>query len=183
MVKSFLIRVKEFVPNVIEPAFGIGRIMYSLLEHCFWTREGEDECRRVLSFPPALAPVKCLIVPLSGNAQFSPFIRRIGKNRMMLATKLRKKGVTSRIDDSSSSIGKRYARNDELGTPFGVTVDFQTVQDGTVTLRERDSMKQYRASEDVIINAIHQLVVGVMVWREIEENADLYVPFVSQQVE
>jgi len=65
---------------------------------------------------------------------------------MVLASDLRKRNVTSRIDDSSASIGRRYARNDELGTPFGITIDFQTVADGTVTLRERDSTKQIRES-------------------------------------
>lgn len=60
------------------------------------------------------------------------------------ARRFRKAGISSKVDDSGSSIGKRYARNDELGTPFAITVDFQTVQDGTVTLRERDSTKQIR---------------------------------------
>ncbi|CAG8055384.1 unnamed protein product, partial [Penicillium nalgiovense] len=72
----------------------------------------------VLSFPPAVAPTKVLLVPLSTHASFKPLTQR-------LTSKLRKAGVSNRVDDSSASIGKRYSRNDELGTPFGITVDFQ----------------------------------------------------------
>lgn len=108
--------VREFVPNVIEPSFGIGRILYSLLEHSYWAR-AEDVNRAVLSLPPTVAPVKCLIVPLSSNAEFKPLVAQVSQ-------KLRSLGIASRVDDSNASIGKRYARNDELGTPFGVTLDF-----------------------------------------------------------
>ena len=78
------------------------------------------------------------------------------------------------MDDSSASIGKRYARNDELGTPFGVTVDFQTLKDGTVTLRERDSMRQVRADEEKIIEAIRALVDGTKIWQDIEAELPLF---------
>ena len=108
--------VREFVPNVIEPSFGIGRILYSLLEHSYWAR-ADDVNRAVLSLPPTVAPIKCLIVPLSSNAEFKPLVTKV-------SNKLRALGVASRVDDSNASIGKRYARNDELGTPFGVTLDF-----------------------------------------------------------
>ena len=65
-----------------------------------------------------------------------------------------------RIDNSSVSIGKRYARNDELGTPFGITVDFQSLEDGTVTLRERDGMKQIRATQDEVIEIVRGILDG-----------------------
>ena len=68
--------VREFVPNVIEPSFGIGRILYSLLEHSYWARE-DDVNRGVLSLPPAVAPIKVLIVPLSGNNDFKPMVREV----------------------------------------------------------------------------------------------------------
>jgi len=100
------------VPNVIEPSFGIGRILYSLLEHSYWNR-ADDVNRAVLSLPPTVAP----IVPLSSNAEFKPLVTKV-------SGKLRALGVASRVDDSNASIGKRYARNDELGTPFGITLDF-----------------------------------------------------------
>ena len=84
------------------------------------------------------------------------------------------------MDDSSASIGKRYSRNDELGTPFGVTVDFQTIKDGTLTLRERDSTKQVRAEENKIIEAIKDLVDGKKTWQDIESELPL---FEGQEVE
>jgi glycyl-tRNA synthetase len=151
--------VREYTPNVIEPSFGIGRILYSMMEHVFWVR-GDDGARGVLSFPPSIAPTKVLLVPLSSHADFRPFISK-------LTTRLRKAGIANKVDDSSASIGKRYARNDELGTPFGVTIDFQTVKDNTITLRERDSTKQVRASEDEIIAAIKSLIDGKENWEQV----------------
>jgi len=91
--------IREYVPNVIEPSFGIGRILYALIEHNFWTREGDDS-RGVVSFPTLVAPTKVLLCPLSSNEAFRPMVGR-------LSAKLRKLGVSNRIDDSSASIGKR----------------------------------------------------------------------------
>ncbi|WYZ40078.1 hypothetical protein EsH8_IV_000419 [Colletotrichum jinshuiense] len=154
---------REYTPNVIEPSFGIGRILYSLIEHVYWNRateDGGDEARGVLSFPPTVAPTKVLIVPLSANKQFQPFINKISQ-------KLRKIGISARVDSSSATIGKRYSRNDELGTPLGITIDFQTVQDSSITLRDRDSTKQVRADEDTIVAAIQSLVTGAKEWKDI----------------
>ncbi|KAI6772112.1 hypothetical protein HG530_003070 [Fusarium avenaceum] len=166
---------REYVPNVIEPSFGIGRILYSLMEHSFWTRgsDGGDEARGVLSFPPTVAPTKVLLVPLSSNAQFKPLLKQ-------LSQRLRSAGISSRVDDSSASIGKRYSRNDELGTPLGVTIDFQTVQDGTVTLRDRDSTNQVRAEQEKIIDAIKSIVDGSKKWAQIETELP---KFEGQEVE
>lgn len=108
-----------------------------------------------------MAPTKVLIVPLSANKSFKPFIQK-------LSSKLRKLGISSRIDDSSATIGKRYSRNDELGTPLGITIDFQTVNDSTITLRDRDSTKQVRADEDTIVAAIQSIVDGSKSWKDIE---------------
>ncbi|KAI1336643.1 glycyl-tRNA synthetase [Xylariaceae sp. FL0016] len=156
---------REFIPNVIEPSFGIGRILYALMEHCYWTRgtEGGDETRGVLSFPPPVAPIKVIIVPLSSNDAFRPFC-------YTLSQRLRKMGISSRIDDSSATIGKRYSRNDELGTPLGITIDFQTVQDKTITLRDRDSTKQVRAEEDKVVAAIRSMVEGSKTWQDVENE-------------
>ncbi|PYI10061.1 glycyl-tRNA synthetase [Aspergillus sclerotiicarbonarius CBS 121057] len=164
--------VREYTPNVIEPSFGIGRILYSMIEQVYWSREG-DEARGVLSFPPAIAPTKVLIVPLSTHSSFAPLVQR-------MTTKLRRMGVSNRVDDSSASIGKRYARNDELGTPFGVTVDFQSVKDNTFTLRDRDSTKQVRASEDEIAQAIKALVEGEETWEDVRKRLP---EFTGQEVE
>lgn len=87
-----------------------------------------------------------------------------------MSLKLRSLGISSRVDDSSASIGKRYSRNDELGTPLGITIDFQSVNDKTYTLRDRDSTKQVRADEDTVCKAIKELVDGVKVWKDIEKE-------------
>ncbi|RAH40896.1 glycine--tRNA ligase [Aspergillus brunneoviolaceus CBS 621.78] len=164
--------VREYTPNVIEPSFGIGRILYSMMEHVYWSREG-DEARGVLSFPPAIAPTKVLIVPLSTHASFAPLSQR-------LMMSLRRMGISNRVDDSSASIGKRYARNDELGTPFGITVDFQSVKDQTFTLRDRDSTKQVRASEAEILQALKALVDGEETWEDVRKRLP---EFTGQEVD
>ncbi|PTU17744.1 hypothetical protein P175DRAFT_0511971 [Aspergillus ochraceoroseus IBT 24754] len=164
--------VREYTPNVIEPSFGIGRILYSMIEHVYWYREG-DEARGVLSFPPLIAPTKVLLVPLSSNPVFRPLTQR-------LMSSLRRMGISNRVDDTSASIGKRYARNDELGTPFGVTVDFQSVKDETFTLRDRDSTKQVRASEAEILQALKSLVEGEETWEDIRKRLP---EFTGQEVD
>ncbi|KAJ1816023.1 Glycine--tRNA ligase 1, mitochondrial [Coemansia sp. RSA 2598] len=157
--RTIVEKSREYTPNVIEPSFGIGRILYSLIEHSYSVRAG-DEQRAVLSFKPAVAPFKCLILPLSGNASFRQPVQDV-------ARRLRTSGVPARIDNASSaSIGRRYARNDEIGIPFAVTVDFDTVKDGSVTLRERDSTKQIRASVDEVVRLVKDLVSGSTTWEE-----------------
>lgn len=112
-------------------------------------------------------------MPLSSNAQFKPILRK-------LSQQLRSLGVSSRVDDSSASIGKRYSRNDELGTPLGITVDFQTVQDHTITLRDRDSTTQVRAEEGKILEAIKSLVDGSKSWEQVAKELP---KFEGQEVE
>ncbi|KAK3322506.1 hypothetical protein B0H66DRAFT_554559 [Apodospora peruviana] len=161
--------IREYTPNVIEPSFGIGRLLFALCEHNYWTRaeEGGEETRGVLSFPPAMAPTKVLIVPLSSNDKFVPFINELSR-------KLRAAGVSCRVDNSSASIGKRYARNDELGTALAVTVDFQTLQDNTITLRDRDSTRQVRADEDKVVAAIQAVVNGAQTWEDVEKSLPVF---------
>ncbi|KAJ7080618.1 hypothetical protein B0H15DRAFT_787055 [Mycena belliarum] len=154
--KTFKTSIREFTPNVIEPSFGIGRILYCLLEHSFWSREQDVE-RGVLSLPTVVAPTKVLIVPLSARAEFEPLVREV-------SLRLRKAGIHARVDDSNTSIGKRYARNDELGTPFGVTLDFASVQNRTMTLRERDTTTQLIGSIDAVIETVIALVGGGLDW-------------------
>jgi len=128
--------VREFTPNVIEPSFGIGRIFYALLEHSFWVRGedsenvkkgAQDSIRGVLSLLPTVAPIKALLVPISSNKDLVPLTKSI-------ARQLRTAGVACRVDDSSASIGRRYSRNDELGTPFACTLDFASLTKGTVSM-------------------------------------------------
>ncbi|OXH30284.1 glycine-tRNA ligase [Cryptococcus neoformans] len=158
--------MREFIPNVIEPSFGIGRILYSVLEHTYWARE-QDAARGVLSLPALVAPIKCLIVSISQDAQLRSKIHEVSRE-------MRKRGIASRVDDSSATIGKKYARNDELGTPFGCTVDFATIQNGTMTLRERDSTSQLIGPIEDVISVVDQLVKGVLDWEGASQKLEVY---------
>lgn len=160
--------VEEYIPSVIEPSFGIGRIMYSLLEHSYWTRSG-DEQRAVLSIPPCVAPTKVLLAPLSPHDSFRPFL-------IEAATALRTcpTPIAYVSDESSTSIGKRYARNDEIGVPFAVVVDFQTVQDQTVTLRERDSTQQVRLPIAQLASTLADLIERRAKWDEVAIRFGLF---------
>jgi glycyl-tRNA synthetase len=131
----------NITPIVIEPSFGINRILYCILEQSFRVREN-DFARTFLSLPLHLVPTSCVILPLFTGAEFKAAAHSI-------AQLLRKEKIDFKIDDAGQSIGKRYARTDELGIPFAITVDHQTVEEiksgsGTVTLRERDSTTQTR---------------------------------------
>jgi glycyl-tRNA synthetase len=137
-----------------------------LLEHSFYTRP-EDDQRAVFKFPPSIAPTKVLVVPLSNNPEFTPFVNQI-------VSKLRSLNISSKVDNSSGSIGRRYARNDEVGTPFGITIDFQTIKDGTVTLRERDSTLQVRSTIDDVIKSCTNVVEERQTWDEVVSKYGLF---------
>ncbi|TRY58131.1 hypothetical protein DNTS_009808 [Danionella cerebrum] len=162
------LHVEEVVPNVIEPSFGIGRIMYSIFEHTFRIREG-DEQRTFFSFPATVAPYKCSVLPLSQNQEFMPFVRE-------LSEALTRNGVSHKVDDSSGSIGRRYARTDEIGVAFGITVDFDTVNKTphTATLRDRDSMRQIRAEVGELPKIIRDLANGAVTWTEVESKFPIF---------
>jgi glycyl-tRNA synthetase len=131
---------EKYVPHVIEPAFGVDRtFLVALLsayhEEVVSGEEGKEETRVVLRLPKHLAPVKIAVLPLSKKDELSSVARP-------LAEKLTKIWRTEY--DETQSIGKRYRRQDEIGTPYCVTVDFDTLTDQAVTVRDRDSMKQER---------------------------------------
>lgn len=156
----------KYTPSVIEPSFGIGRILYALLEHSFYIREaeegGEDASamkRGVMAFRPLVAPIKCAVLPLSSQASFLPMC-----NRAMVA--MGERHISARLDSSSAAIGRRYARMDELGVPFGITIDFQTLEDDTVTLRERDSMEQVRMPLADLAPLVEDLVKETTTWKD-----------------
>jgi glycyl-tRNA synthetase len=110
-----------------------------------------------------VAPTKVLLVPLSSSEVFRPYLQR-------LTHKLRRIGVSNKTDASSVSIGKRYSRNDELGTPLGITVDFQTIKDDSITLRDRDTTTQVRASEEEICAAVKSIVDGEETWEDVAKR-------------
>ncbi|RXG71195.1 Glycine--tRNA ligase [Armadillidium vulgare] len=97
------VHVEEITPSVVEPSFGVGRVFYALLEHTFKVRE-EDEKRTYFALPPVVAPVKVSVLPLSSKPEFTPFVQQ-------LADAMTDRNLSVRIDDSTGSIGRRYARN------------------------------------------------------------------------
>ena len=140
--------VEEITPSVIEPSFGVGRIMYAIFEHCFKIRDG-DEARTYFSIPAVIAPLKCSVLPLSNNPDFTPLVTRLSQDLTL-------NDVSHKVDDSSGSIGKRYARTDEIAIPFGITVDFDSLKEPhSVTLRERDTTTQVRY---VNVNFVHKIL-------------------------
>ncbi|KAM9287807.1 glycine--tRNA ligase [Cariama cristata] len=173
-VKRFqkTLHVEEIIPNVIEPSFGIGRIMYTVFEHTFHIREG-DEQRTFFSFPAVVAPFKCSVLPLSQNQEFMPFVKE-------LSEALTRNGISHKVDDSSGSIGRRYARTDEIGVAFGITIDFDTVNrtPHTATLRDRDSMRQIRAEISELPAIIRDLANGYLTWADVEAK---YPQFEGQE--
>jgi len=176
------VHIEDIVPSVIEPSFGIGRIMYAIWEHNFRQREG-DEQRTYLSLPAIIAPYKCSILPLSAKPEFAPFIQQ-------LSSDLRKSDISFKVDDSAGSVGKRYARTDEIAIPFGITIDFDTLSSipnkesspdlssATVTLRERDSMEQVRLKIADVPSVIHQLTSGKKTWDDVKQ---VYTKFLGQK--
>ncbi len=138
---------ERYIPYVVEPAAGVDRSMLAFLLDAYAEDEAPDakgklEKRVVLRLDPRLAPVKVAVLPLSRNADLSPRARD-------LAAVVRKHW-NAEFDDAGA-IGRRYRRQDEIGTPYCVTVDFETLQDQAVTVRERDSMKQDRISIDSLV--------------------------------
>jgi glycyl-tRNA synthetase len=126
---------EHYVPYVIEPAVGVDRALLAFMCDAYAEEPDKDETRIIMRFHPSLAPVKAAILPLSKKENLSNFARDIYKNlRTSLATQY----------DDTQSIGRRYRRQDEIGTPYCVTVDFQSLEDNRVTVRERDSMAQIR---------------------------------------
>lgn len=150
---------RKFVPNVIEPSFGIGRIITGVLEHNFYVREG-DEQRTVLSFVPSIAPYKAVLLPLDGRIDSAA-------NLGPIAAALNAAGLATTVDDSGASVGKRYARADELGTPFAVTFDHVSLTDARVTLRERDSTTQVRLPIPEVLRVIRSRVAGIATWQDV----------------
>lgn len=148
----------KFTPSVIEPSFGMGRILYSLLEHSFYQREG-DEQRIVMKFKPAVAPNKCAVLPISSSPEVNAIVDEI-------AADLMESDLSTRVDKSTAALGRRYARADELGVPFAVTVDFDTLKDDTVTVRERDSMVQIRLAKSEVTRLMFDIVHGRTTWED-----------------
>jgi len=152
----------KFTPSVIEPSFGMGRILYSLLEHSFYQRDA-DEQRCVMRFNPQVAPQKCAVLPISSSPETNAVVDEI-------AASLMDSDLFTRVDKSTASLGRRYARSDEVGVPFAVTVDFETLTKDTVTLRERDSTVQIRLPKVDVTRLIFDIVHNRTTWEEAKKK-------------
>jgi glycyl-tRNA synthetase len=138
----------KFVPHVIEPAYGVDRILYTLLEHAY--RKKEDYV--TLSLKGIVAPIKVGVFPLMARDGLDDIAVKLHES-------LVGEGIAALYDDSGS-IGRRYARMDEVGTPCCVTVDYDSKEDGTVTVRDRDTAGQVRVKLENVTQAVRKLVDG-----------------------
>ncbi|XP_071726288.1 glycine--tRNA ligase, mitochondrial 1-like [Rutidosis leptorrhynchoides] len=157
---------RVFTPSVIEPSFGIGRIIYCLYEHSFYMRPSKagDEQLNVFRFPPLVAPIKCTVFPLVQNQKYEEVAKKISKS-------LTAAGISNKKDITGTSIGKRYARTDELGVPFAVTVDSTT----SVTIRERDTKEQVRVNVDEVAAVVKDVSEGRITWADVLQKYPAHV--------
>lgn len=130
MVRFLEVETREhgfsFLPRVVEPSFGLDRLLYCTLEKSFYIRPADHQ-RTVLGLPAIISPFKCLVTGLSQSPLLAAPVAQIHRD-------LRSSGISCRVDESTAAIGRRYARNDEIGVPFAVTVDFAHSSDACVTV-------------------------------------------------
>jgi glycyl-tRNA synthetase len=135
---------EKFIPHVLEPTFGIDRTVLAILTSAYDEEViGEGDTRTVLRFKPLIAPIQIAVLPLSKKTELTSVSE-------MIAMDLKK--IARVTHDETQSIGKRYRRQDEIGTPYCVTVDFDTLTDNAVTVRDRDTMEQVRIPIDELLS-------------------------------
>ena len=142
---------EHFVPAVVESSAGVDRALLTILADAFTQEDVNGESRTVLKLSPKIAPIKVAVFPLMNKNNMPEISQKI-------VDKIQSAGIAS-FFDSGGSIGKRYRRQDEAGTPFGITVDHDTLEDNTVTLRDRDTMKQERVPIDEIIAILQKKLI------------------------
>ena len=129
------------VPFVIEPSAGVDRAVLAILNEAYNVEKVDDKERVVLKLKPHLSPIKAAVIPLKKNDE------KIVAKAKEIKNKLQKLGLGRVLFENSGNIGKNYRRHDEVGTPVCITIDFETLEENTVTVRDRDTMKQKRISE------------------------------------
>lgn len=151
-VKEVTKNGEHITPHVAEPSFGVDRTVYTLLAHTYEEDEIDGEERTVLRLEPEVAPVEVGVFPLMDKDG-------MGEKAQEVAEKLREAGFSVQYDDSGA-IGRRYRRQDEIGTPVCVTVDHETLEDDTVTIRDRDSTEQVRVDVKDLEEEIESKIEG-----------------------
>ena len=147
-VQKTVTRGKRFIPHVVEPSFGSDRLFYVALEYAYNVKED----RVVMSFPRTIAPTQLGLYPLVSKDG-------LDEKAMQIHKLLVEEGFTVEFDEAGS-IGRRYARADEAGVPLGITIDYDTLKDGTVTIRDRDSWQQVRGKIEDLPRLLHGYFQG-----------------------
>ena len=132
------------VPFVIEPSAGVDRAVLAILNEAYNVEKVDDKERVVLKLKPHLSPIKAAVIPLKKNDE------KIVAKAKEIKNKLQKLGLGRVLFENSGNIGKNYRRHDEVGTPICITIDFESLEENTVTIRDRDTMKQKRISETML---------------------------------
>ena len=132
------------VPFVIEPSAGVDRAVLAILNEAYNVEKVDDKERVVLKLKPHLSPIKAAVIPLKKNDE------KIVAKAKEIKNKLQKLGLGRVLFENSGNIGKNYRRHDEVGTPVCITIDFETLEENTITVRDRDTMKQKRISETML---------------------------------
>lgn len=143
---------EHILPEVIEPSFGVGRTVYAVLAHNLREDVVDGESRTYLTLPPEIAPTTVAVFPLMDRDGMDTLATDI-------ADELRRTGMEV-VSDNSGNIGRRYRRQDEIGTPFCVTVDYDSLDDDTVTVRDRDSTDQVRVNREELADTLRTLIAG-----------------------
>jgi len=174
--KKVKVSVNKYVPSVVEPAFGLSRILYALMVHSFEYREEFEESSEndlqkiILKLKPTIAPNSVGVLPLSNTDGLKEMAEKIHR-------KLRLNEIRSCADSSGAAIGRRYVRMDKAGVPFNLTVDFGSIKDGSITLRERDSCQQVRLPAEVdLIDLLQSLQCQKKSWEDIIKNFPIVSP-------
>jgi len=149
---------RRFIPHVVEPSFGVERLVYVTLEYAYTEKNG----RTILRLPRKLAPYEAAVFPLTRDERLVKLARK-------LWMQLISKGLYVIYDDDGS-IGRRYARVDEIGVPVAVTVDYQSLEDNTVTLRDRDTWEQIRVPINKVYDAIISFIYQGLSLHKLQEK-------------
>jgi glycyl-tRNA synthetase len=144
---------EKYLPHVIEPSLGVDRLMLAIICSAYAEDEVGGEKRNFLKFHPSIAPIKVVVLPLLKNKE-----QLVGVARELFETLQKRWNVQF---DAAGAIGRRYRRADEVGVPFCITVDFETVEDNAgVTIRDRDSTEQIRIPIDEVVPYLSKAIDG-----------------------
>ena len=170
---------QKYIPSVIEPSFGLGRVLYSVLEHAYTEREGkrkDDSAEAYLALSKFVAPVKAGVLLQSPKQVYKDLAEDL--TRILVDNSL-----TYRVDDSNVSLGRKYARADEIGIPFSIVIDIASAEDQKCTIRDRDSTEQVRVTFRKAADLIYELVKGRKTWAEVYASEEVFLRPVEDEQE